>query len=174
MNSQDVILGLLHRGPLSGYEIKQKLEMPLSFFFDASFGTIYPTLAKMEAMGYIVKESIVQEGRPNKNVYSLTSDGRTQFEHYLHAPVEKDSYRSDFLVRMFFGEYSDEETLADWIRDEIRKAETAAGQLDRMKTDWAQNMPASKTLCLDIGIDLNASKAQTLREALKRLTGSEA
>ncbi|MFD2332231.1 helix-turn-helix transcriptional regulator [Cohnella sp. GCM10020058] len=174
MNSQDVILGLLHRAPLSGYEIKQKLEMPLSFFFDASFGTIYPTLAKMEALGYIVKESVVQEGRPNKNVYSLTSEGRAQFEHYLHSPVENDSYRSDFLVRMFFGEYSDDETLADWIRDEIRKAETAAQQLDRMKADWAQGMPASKTLCLDIGIDLNASKAQTLREAFKRLTGSDA
>lgn len=128
----------------------------------------------MEAMGYIVKESVVQEGRPNKNVYSLTGDGRTQFERYLHAPVEKDSYRSDFLVRMFFGEYSDEETLADWIRDEIRKADTAAEELDRMKTASAKDMPASKTLCLDIGIDLNASKAQTLREALKRLTGSDA
>ncbi|MDG0813175.1 hypothetical protein [Cohnella rhizosphaerae] len=54
-------------------------------------------------MGYIAKESVVQEARPNKNVYSLTAEGKTQFEHYLHSPVEKDSYRSDFLVRMFFG-----------------------------------------------------------------------
>ncbi|CAI6056298.1 helix-turn-helix transcriptional regulator [Cohnella sp. JJ-181] len=173
MNSQDVILGLLHRAPLSGYEIKQKLEMPLSFFFDASFGTIYPTLAKMEALGYIVKESVVQEGRPNKNVYSLTSEGRAQFEQYLHSPVENDSYRSDFLVRMFFGEYTDQETLADWIRDEIRKTDAEAVQLERMKTEWGKDMPASKTLCLDIGIELNESKAQTLREALKRLTGAD-
>ncbi|MEK0314223.1 PadR family transcriptional regulator [Cohnella sp. 56] len=172
MNSQDVILGLLHRESLSGYEIKQKLEMPLSFFFDASFGTIYPTLSKMEALGYIVRESVMQEGRPNKNMYSLTAEGRAQFERYLQSPVEKDSYRSDFLVRMFFGEYSDEDTLADWIRDEVRKAEAATTQLDRMKSEWAKDMPASKTLCLDIGIELNESKAKTLREALKRLTGS--
>lgn len=174
MNSQDVILGLLHRGPLSGYEIKQKLEMPLSFFFDASFGTIYPTLAKMEALGYIVKESIVQEGRPNKNVYSLTDAGKEQFAHYMQSPVEKDSYRSDFLLRMFFGEHADEETLADWIRDEIRKAEAGSATMARMKEEWAKDMPASKTLCLDIGIELTASKADTLREALKRLTGSDA
>jgi len=174
MNSQDVILGLLHRGPLSGYEIKQKLEMPLSFFFDASFGTIYPTLAKMEALGYIAKESIVQDGRPNKNVYSLTEAGKEQFALYMHSPVEKDSYRSDFLMRMFFWEHTDEETLADWIRDEIRKTEAGSATMIRMKEEWAQDLPASKTLCLDIGIEMTASKADTLRGALKRLTGSDA
>ncbi|MBW7461105.1 PadR family transcriptional regulator, partial [Paenibacillus sepulcri] len=122
MNSQDVILGLLHRQPLSGYEIKQMLEMPLSFFFDASFGTIYPTLAKLEAQGFIIKENVIQDGRPNKNVYSLTDAGRQQFQAFLESPMEKDSFRSDFLVRMFFGEYMDTDTLTDWVRDEIRKS----------------------------------------------------
>lgn len=170
MNSQDVILGLLIRQPLSGYEIKQKLEMPLSFFFDASFGTIYPTLAKLEAQGYIVKENVIQEGRPNKNTYSLTEAGREQFQKFLESPIEKDSYRSDFLVRMFFSEYLDADTQIDWIRDEIRKAQEDGAQLDRMRRLITPDMAPSRTICLDIGFELNAAKTKTLQEALRRLT----
>ncbi|MFC0335861.1 helix-turn-helix transcriptional regulator [Paenibacillus sepulcri] len=173
MNSQDVILGLLHRQPLSGYEIKQMLEMPLSFFFDASFGTIYPTLAKLEAQGFIIKENVIQDGRPNKNVYSLTDAGRQQFQAFLESPMEKDSFRSDFLVRMFFGEYMDTDTLTDWVRDEIRKSEASGEQLGRMKQKIAPGMPPSKTLCLEIGFELNAAKTRTLHEALRKLTESE-
>ncbi|NBD24008.1 PadR family transcriptional regulator [Paenibacillus glycinis] len=176
MNSQDVILGLLHRQPLSGYEIKQMLEMPLSFFFDASFGTIYPTLAKLEAQGYILKESVIQESRPNKNVYSLTEAGRAQFQAYLESPVEKDSYRSDFMVRMFFGEHMDHDTLTDWVRDEIRKSEEAEKQISLIKQKVSGIRPelsTVKTLCLDIGFELNAAKTRTLHEALRKLTELE-
>lgn len=172
MHSQDVILGLLARQPLSGYEIKQKLEMPLSFFFDASFGTIYPTLAKLESQGYIVKESVVQEGRPNKNVYSLTTMGREQFQTYLESPVEKDSFRSDFLVRMFFSEYLDADTQVDWIRDEIRKSEEDGEKMARMKQQMSADNSPSKSICLDIGYELNAAKTKTLKEALRRLAAS--
>lgn len=176
MNSQDVILGLLHRQPLSGYEIKQLLEMPLSFFFDASFGTIYPTLAKLEAQGYIRKESVIQESRPNKNVYSLTEAGRAQFRAYLESPLEKDSFRSDFMVRMFFGEHMDHDTLTDWVRDEIRKSEEAGRQLSQMKQKIIEDKPdlhPTKTLCLDIGYELNYAKTKTLHEALRKLTELE-
>ncbi|MBO7748910.1 PadR family transcriptional regulator [Paenibacillus sp. MWE-103] len=170
MNSQDVILGLLHRQPRSGYEIKQMLEMPLSFFFDASFGTIYPTLAKLETQGFIVKESVIQEGRPNKNVYSLTDAGRAQFQAYLESPVEKDVFRSDFLVRMFFGEYMDEDTLIDWVRDEIRKSEEGGKQIRHMQEQLPPGLPPAKTLCLEIGAELNAAKTRTLQETLRKLT----
>ncbi|WP_127532709.1 PadR family transcriptional regulator [Paenibacillus kobensis] len=170
MNSQDVILGLLARQPLSGYEIKQKFEMPLSFFFDASFGTIYPTLAKLEAQGHIMKESVIQEGRPNKNVYSLTDSGRAQFQSFLESPIERDVFRSDFLVRMFFSEFLDTDTQADWIRDEIRKTEEGGSHLQQMRQLVTEDMSPARTICLDIGYELNAAKTRTLKDALRRIT----
>ena len=76
MNSQDVILGIIMYHSLSGYDIKHKLETIFSYFYNASYGTIYPTLSKMEKEGMITKESVIQEGRPNKNVYSITEEGQ--------------------------------------------------------------------------------------------------
>lgn len=103
MNIQDVILGILSEKPHSGYEIKRHFEEYFSFFFDASYGTIYPTLSKMEKLNLITKESVRQEGKPDKNVFTITSAGLDQFHAYLQSPAEKDVLRSDFLCTCILG-----------------------------------------------------------------------
>ena len=39
-----VILGLLSHEELTGYEIKRRIDSSLSYFWGASYGSIYPTL----------------------------------------------------------------------------------------------------------------------------------
>ncbi|MCC3373427.1 PadR family transcriptional regulator [Cohnella sp. REN36] len=172
MNSQDVILGLLHRRPLTGYEIKNTFERPLSFFFDAGFGTIYPTLAKLESLGYILKESVEQDNRPNKNVYAITEAGRARFKAYLESPMEKDTYRSDFLIRLFFAHYQDRETLIEWIREEIAAAEAEYRALQDGMPDWEPQMTRAQLLCAQIGIASSEAKLRVLREGLAEIERS--
>ncbi|RUS43919.1 PadR family transcriptional regulator [Cohnella sp. AR92] len=172
MNSQDVILGLLHHRPLSGYEIKGKFEFPLGFFFDASFGTIYPTLAKLESHGYIVKESVVQEGRPNKNIYSITEAGRERFQEYLQSPLEEDLYRSDLMVRLYFGEFIEQERMIGWIVREIGKLKRNEQILQEFKAEWGERISSSSNLCLNVGVELNAAKIKVLEEGLAKIQQS--
>lgn len=49
-----VILGFLCEKDMTGYEIKQKMTISTSNFIDASFGSIYPMLKKMEKGAYQV------------------------------------------------------------------------------------------------------------------------
>jgi len=56
LNSQDVILGILMKEALTGYQIKQLLENVFSNFYNSTYGTIYPTLARMEKERLITKE----------------------------------------------------------------------------------------------------------------------
>ena len=53
MQKDTLCLGLLSLGPRSGYEIKQMFEGPLSDFYSLSFGTIYPTLNKLQSEKYV-------------------------------------------------------------------------------------------------------------------------
>jgi len=168
MNSQDVILGLLHKKPLSGYEIKGLFEFPLGFFFDASFGTIYPTLAKLESSGFISKESVVQDNRPNKNVYRLTEAGRNRFREYMNSPLEQDLYRSDLMVRLFFAEFVGTDRLAEWLTHEIEEAKRQLKQLEDLRIS-EPDMPSGSWLCLQVGIDLIRAKAKALEEGMKRV-----
>ena len=49
MRGRDVILGILNLSPKTGYEINDVLKNQLSFFYDGTYGMIYPTLRKLEA-----------------------------------------------------------------------------------------------------------------------------
>jgi DNA-binding PadR family transcriptional regulator len=173
LNSQDVILGLLLDGPKTGYEIKHLFESPLSFFFDASFGTIYPTLGKLEKAGYIVKESVVQDNRPNKNVYSITEAGRERFRQYLDSPPEKEAYKSDFMVRLFFGEHQERDTVVAWIRQAIEQTKTELRQLQEGKAVWKPEMSPSQLICLNLGLELNEVKIRVLEEGLAQLLSAD-
>lgn len=169
MNSQDVILGLLLNRPRSGYEIKSAFEAPLAYFFDASFGTIYPTLAKLEKLGYIEKESIIQDNRPNKNVYSITESGRERFLEYMNSPLDTETYRSDFMVRLFFGEHQSREKLVGWIRNELEKSKAEVRKIREERILWDPRMSPSQAICANLGIELNESKIRVLEEGLRQL-----
>ncbi len=43
-----IILGCLSIEPMSGYDIKRLISISTSLFYNASYGSIYPTLKKME------------------------------------------------------------------------------------------------------------------------------
>ncbi|MDE6129590.1 MAG: PadR family transcriptional regulator, partial [Lachnospiraceae bacterium] len=42
-----VILGLLSHEPLTGYDIKKRIDGAIRFFWKGSFGSIYPALNTM-------------------------------------------------------------------------------------------------------------------------------
>lgn len=166
MNTQHVILGILHNQPCSGYEIKQYFEQYFSFFFDASFGTIYPTLAKMEKSGLLTKESVRQEGKPDKNVYTLTPEGSTEFNTYLMSPLEAEVFRSDFLMRLYFGELADEDTVTEWVRAELNRKELLYAELQRQMKQLGEQISPAQRLCMQVGLVQYEATIQLLKQQL--------
>lgn len=103
MDVKTIILGFLSYGKMSGYDIKQAFSNSIGYFYDASFGAIYPALRKLEEEGYVTKQEIIQSGKPNKIVYSITEKGKEEFQRELQSPVMPPVLRSDMLVKIFFG-----------------------------------------------------------------------
>ncbi len=99
MNTQTLILAILNFADASGYEIKkQSSEGAFSYFVDISYGSIYPTLAKLEQEGKVTCRSEVQSGKPDKKVYSITDMGRLEFIATLAQPPAHDKFKSEFLL----------------------------------------------------------------------------
>lgn len=96
-----IILGFLHHQEMTGYDIKQALSMSTSNFYDASFGSIYPMLKKMQGDGWITSRETVESGK-FRVIYAITDAGRAAFEHWLYEPIELQPSRLHFLVRLFF------------------------------------------------------------------------
>lgn len=98
-----VILGLLSHENLSGYDIKKRIEMRISNFYDLSYGQIYPELAKMEAQGLVKKEVETGDKKPDRNVYSITETGIQELRKWISTPVEEEKVHYEILLKLFFG-----------------------------------------------------------------------
>lgn len=99
MNTQSLILAILNFGDASGYEIKkQSTEGTFSYFVDISYGSIYPTLAKLEHEDLVTCRAETQSGKPDKKVYSITEKGRQAFISMLASPPAPDKFKSEFLL----------------------------------------------------------------------------
>lgn len=97
-----VILGLLSHEDLTGYEIKKRMDTALTYFWGASFGSIYPTLSGLVDRGFATREEC-GENKRNKQIYSITKSGREYLREWLKQPAEKDELRYETLLKLFFG-----------------------------------------------------------------------
>ncbi|MCK9171318.1 MAG: PadR family transcriptional regulator [Treponema sp.] len=97
-----VILGLLSHEPLTGYDIKQRMDTSLSLFWGASYGSIYPALEGLLRDKKIKAADVSTNGR-EKTQYTITAKGKKYLKQWLSEPVEKDELRSETLLKLFFG-----------------------------------------------------------------------
>lgn len=109
-----VILGLLSHEPLTGYEIKKRIDKTLKFFWNASFGSIYPTLSQLEKESKVTKFEKTECGR-DKIIYSITELGRGALKEWLQLPAEKNELRYETLLKLFFGDNASIEISIDHI-----------------------------------------------------------
>ncbi len=167
MNSQDVILGMLMKESLTGYEIKQLLENVFSNFFSSSYGTIYPTLTRMEKEELITKEIVLQDGKPNKNVLNITDKGRACFNAYLQGPLEGDSIKkSDFMMRLYFGEFVGYDKVIILLKQVQEDSQKKLNQLCEQYSLHKDEMHPAQIICIQIGIEEYKAKLETIAQGL--------
>lgn len=73
-----VLLGLLQEEELSGYEMKKIIDIRMSFFWQESFGQIYPELGKLleEGLIVVVENETNNKAKHEKVKYKLSENGR--------------------------------------------------------------------------------------------------
>jgi len=99
MSVRSLCLAILSFGDATGYEIrKESTEGRFSYFEDASFGSIYPALARLESEGLVTVREEPQAGKPARKVYSITEAGREEFIKSLCDPQAPDTFKSPFLL----------------------------------------------------------------------------
>jgi DNA-binding PadR family transcriptional regulator len=62
---------------------------------------IYRELSKLRDRGHVQGREVVQSGKPNKLVYTLTSEGRAALKHWAARPSSPPSIKDDLLVRLY-------------------------------------------------------------------------
>ena len=97
----DAILACLTERPMTGYELAKTFDASIGFFWKADHQQIYRELTKLRDRGHIQGREVVQSGKPNKLVYTLTPEGRAALRHWAARPSVPASIKDDLLVRLY-------------------------------------------------------------------------
>lgn len=168
MKSNDIVLGMLMTQPRTGYEINEILKHRLSYFFDGTYGMIYPTLKRLENKKMIVKETIIQDGKPNKNVYSITDSGKKEFEKYLKSDIAPDILKSDTLMRLYFAEFLDKDEIRKILSEQLENKKAGLEKLQANYKKWKENgISAGQEFTVKFGIAEYKAAIEVLEDELK-------
>ena len=161
MDVKTLCLGILSQGDTTGYEIKKQFESHYSHFYEASFGSIYPALAKLTKNGLVSCTQKAQEKRPDKKVYSITSAGRLAFLDELNKVPGRDHIRSEFLATMLFGDLLSPAQLDKVIENKLSEYRA---ELEQMETSDMSGASAGHTFVHGFGISFYRAAISYIEE----------
>lgn len=171
-----VILGLLSHTPMTGYEIKKRLETTMSLFWNASYGSIYPTLQTLKKNEKITSSKTKENGR-DKNTYTITETGRAYLGEWLEKPVIKDELRYETLLKLFFGSeigagitIKHIQAFEDKIKKELPNLKSCVEQLERLDSEETHRYYMLTAL---FGVKVYGAYLEWCKEAKKCLEGDK-
>ena len=97
------VLGLIGLGPRSGYDVKRIVDRSIRHFWAASYGQIYPELARLEGAGWITGEDAGRGGRARR-VFTITAQGTEALHGWLVGRETRIELRDESLLRLFFAD----------------------------------------------------------------------
>ncbi|MDD5934576.1 MAG: PadR family transcriptional regulator [Clostridiales bacterium] len=98
-----VILGLLRDTCMTGYELKHYIDLRMSFFWQESYGQLYPELTAMIQEGLLSTQQAKVSGR-EKIQYSITALGQEVFNQWMTEENEKETIRNETLLKFFLAD----------------------------------------------------------------------
>jgi DNA-binding PadR family transcriptional regulator len=161
-----IILGLLGAHPMSGYDIKRAFDRSLATYWNAGNSQIYTTLKALAGRKLVSSETIQQEGRPNRRVYSLTPAGRAALDAWLAEPVPSRFTKDEFLTRLFFCGQTSDATALRHLEEHEDALHAQLADMERALRDYGDR-PSRRPRLLEYQMLVRAYKQALLQADLE-------
>ncbi|MCT8266554.1 MULTISPECIES: PadR family transcriptional regulator [Afifella] len=151
MNVRTLCLAILFAGEATGYEIKKlSTEGEYAYFVDASFGSIYPALDRLEREGFVTCRKEDEPGKPSRKVYAITDAGRAHFVDSLFDLPAPDVFRSEFLLVVMHADILPKPVMRRAIDNRIEQIEADIAKLRQIAQG---NHSGGPQWAIDYGLD---------------------
>jgi len=165
-----IVLGFLMERKMTGYAIKKTMEKSTNFFFNTSYGNIYPTLKKLEEAGHLTSEEEIKNGKLNKS-YSITQSGKQVFRRWLGENSDIAMIRDEALCRLFFFSHLEKDKIIDELHSYIGRLETQAETMTKLRKKFQNyEIDSWKMKSLDFGIDYYTYMRKSFQKMLKEIS----
>jgi len=180
--SQDIpvtgyaILGLLTFGDeLTGYEIKQRADITLRFYWvSPAMSQIYTELRRLTDRGY-VRADARQDGGREVTSYAITDAGQAALRGWMDGtPAGFPVLKHTVLLRLLIGHATEPEGTRQMLHDYLGELEAARQDLGEVRealrgADQPGEPFRFPSLVADWGLDYFAAEARHARRALTSL-----
>lgn len=171
----DAILVCLTERPMTGYELAKTFDLSIGFFWKADHQQIYRELTRLRDRGHIQSREVVQSGKPNKLVYTLTSEGKAALRQWAARPSSPASIKDDLLVRLYALDSID---IAPLRADLMARLEYHRDRLSRYERILKKRFPqgpvssadTGKLLLLRMGLRYERTVTEWCEEALQTIS----
>jgi PadR family transcriptional regulator, regulatory protein AphA len=145
----------------------------VGYFWQESYGQLYPTLRKLDAAGLIELEAENPDGR-GKKVYRITEEGRAALRKWLEEPPAPQPVRNELLLKLFLGFNASDEALERHLEETLDHFLQLGETYDRIARELdAKAEPTREDvlghLTVDFGIHRVRAGAEWAEKALERL-----
>ncbi len=180
MSLPHAILGFLQTMPLTGYDLKtQAFDESVAYFWPVVQPQIYRELDRMLDQGWVKDDLVIQAGRPNRRVYSITDAGRAELSRWLRDFHPLPAYRDGFLIQLFFAAPLSNAEIIALLEDQRRAHREQLADLERIGQEMTNGYgdevspvpwtPRDQTLIgltLDLGLRLQHTYIEWLTDAI--------
>jgi DNA-binding PadR family transcriptional regulator len=155
------ILGFLMEAEATGYDLKQRFQDPVGFFYRVSDGSIYPALKKLAHDG-LVKLRTERRGRRARKVYAITPRGRAHFGRMLREPAQPIFVFDESQVKIYFADQEPEIALEHMERSRRDDEERTAILTEMVAEMRRAGANPVRTAIIEVGRAINDAKARVL------------
>ena len=175
MSLAHVLLTSLLEKPNSGYELAQRFDKSMGFFWCATHQQIYRELKRMEAAGWIDSHAAADAGKTKKRTYTVLAAGTVELQQWVQKDFEPPAQRDELLVRLraeaILGELGMEQQLKHQLAlHEHRLATyTVIAQRDFANTCHLEREKQIQARILQLGIDIEQVWIQWMQQTIDLL-----
>jgi DNA-binding PadR family transcriptional regulator len=115
--TQGSLLGFLHEGPKTGWDLLEEVRSGLSRFWNVTPSHLYRELRTLE------ERKLIKAGEPgvrDRRPFSITAAGKKAFHTWINQEPGAEQIRFPLLVTLWFGGHLDQATLTGFL-DSSRK-----------------------------------------------------
>jgi DNA-binding PadR family transcriptional regulator len=162
------ILGFLTEAEATGYDLKQRFQDPVGFFYRVSDGSIYPALKRLAHDGLVTLRT-ERHGRRARKVYAITPRGRAHFMRMLREPAQPLFVFDESQVKIYFSDRAPEialEHLERSRRDDEARTAMLAEMVAEMRRAGASPV---RRLVVELGCEITGAKARVLARLCSQL-----
>lgn len=110
------LLGIISKGEVSGYDIKQIMQKIGRFYWSENNAQIYTTLKLLEKLELVVSRLDESSGARQCRKYIMTDKGKKKLIDWLMQPCEFPKYREELLLKMVLSQHLPIEEIIGHVR----------------------------------------------------------